>query len=309
MSRRSRWPRSVIEADQPDNRTSERQKGLMEMPPTVHTYRSGEPALFVNSYLVEGDESVVSIDAPMLVSDAHAYRARLEALHKPLAGVLITHPHPDHYNGLTVLVEGLDVPIVAMPAVDREIRESDDAKRRQWGPMFGDEWPERSTFPSEQAADGERVELGGLEFTPTDLGPGESVSETIWRLEGNDRPTAFVGDLVFHGMHPYIADGMTAAWIESLDRAGELIDQSTTLYIGHGDPVGVGAISDQKRYLMMLREAVRRIAGGGDELDPEAADELVRTMREFTAGAPLEWLLSRGCDGVAGELAREAGDD
>ena len=278
------------------------------MTPTVHTYRSGEPALFVNSYLVEGDDSVVSIDAPMFVSDARAYRARLEALHKPLAGVLITHPHPDHYNGLTVLVEGLDVPIVAMPAVDREIRESDTAKRKQWGPLFGDEWPERSTFPSQQASDREPVELGGLEFTPIDLGPGESVSETIWQLDGTGRPTAFVGDLVFDGTHPYIADGMTAAWIESLDRAGELIDPTAILYIGHGDPVGVEAISDQKRYLMMLREAVRRIAGGREQLAPDAADELVRTMREFSGGAPLEWLLTRGCDGVAAELANEDGD-
>ena len=278
------------------------------MPPTVHTYRSGEPALFVNSYLVEGDEGVVSIDAPMFVSDAHAYRARLDALHKPLAGVLITHPHPDHYNGLTVLVEGLDVPVVAMPEVDREIRESDDAKRAQWGPLFGDEWPEQSTFPSEQATDGERVELGGLRFTPTDLGPGESVSETIWHLDGDGQPTAFVGDLVFDGTHSYIADGLTADWIESLDRAAELIDPSATLYVGHGDPVGVDAIADQRRYLMMLREAVRRIAGGGERLEPEAADELVRTMREFTGGAPLEWLLTRGCDGVAAELAGESGN-
>jgi glyoxylase-like metal-dependent hydrolase (beta-lactamase superfamily II) len=84
------------------------------MPSTIHTYRSGESALFVNSYLIEGEGGVVSIDAPMLVSDARAYCARLEALRKPLAGVLLTHPHPDHYNGLTELVAGLEVPILAL---------------------------------------------------------------------------------------------------------------------------------------------------------------------------------------------------
>ena len=36
---------------------------------TVHTYRSGETGLFVNSYVVEGEEGVVAIDAPLLVSD------------------------------------------------------------------------------------------------------------------------------------------------------------------------------------------------------------------------------------------------
>jgi predicted nuclease with RNAse H fold len=34
--------------------------------------------LFVNSYLVEGSEGVVAIDAPLLLSDGRAFRARLE---------------------------------------------------------------------------------------------------------------------------------------------------------------------------------------------------------------------------------------
>ena len=71
---------------------------LRRMAPIVHTYRSSESGLFVNSYLVEGAEGVVAIDAPLLLSDGRAFRARLEALNKPLLGVLATHPHPDHYN-------------------------------------------------------------------------------------------------------------------------------------------------------------------------------------------------------------------
>jgi hypothetical protein len=50
------------------------------MAPIMHTYRSGEPGLFVNSYLVEGAEGVVAIDDPLLLSDGRAFRARLEAL-------------------------------------------------------------------------------------------------------------------------------------------------------------------------------------------------------------------------------------
>jgi glyoxylase-like metal-dependent hydrolase (beta-lactamase superfamily II) len=283
-----------------------KQTGLLlsSSSPTIHTYRSGEGALFVNSYLIEGESGVVSIDAPMLVSDARAYRARLDALHKPLAGVLLTHPHPDHYNGLTELVAALDVPILALADVDREIRERDAPKREQWGPVFGDEWPERSTFPSDTVDPGSPVELAGLHFTPIDAGAGESVSETIWRLDGDDA-VAFVGDLVYNGTHSYIADGLTREWIESLDRCAGLLDPAATLYIGHGGPVGVDALQRQKSYLMMLREVVGRLARGADHLDDGAADELVRIMGDYTGGAPLAWLLTAGRDAVAAELSRE----
>ena len=147
------------------------------MAPIVHTYRSGESGLFVNSYLVEGAEGVVAIDAPLLLSDGRAFRARLEALNKPLLGVLVTHPHPDHYNTVTELVAGEEVPVVAHRDVDREIREKDDAKRAQWGPIFGDEWPASATFPTRTVSDEEVVELGDLRFTAWDFGPCESASE------------------------------------------------------------------------------------------------------------------------------------
>jgi glyoxylase-like metal-dependent hydrolase (beta-lactamase superfamily II) len=170
------------------------------MSATVHTYRSGEAGLFVNSYLVEGAEGVVAIDSPLLLSDGRALRARLEALKKPLLGVLVTHPHPDHYNSITELLAGEDVPVIAHSCVDREIRAHDDAKRAQWSPMFGDEWPSSATFPNRTVADEQTLELGDLRFTPWDFGPCESESETVWLLGDGD--TAFVGDFAFTARTP-----------------------------------------------------------------------------------------------------------
>lgn len=275
------------------------------LPPMIHAYRSAEQALCVNSFLVEGEEGVVAIDAPMFVSDARAHRARLDALGKPLSGVLITHPHPDHYNGVTELVAGYDVPVIALADVDREIRTSDAGKRARWGPVFGDEWPEVSTFPNRVVPAGEPVELAGLRITSLDLGRGESVSETVWILDGPRPPIAFVGDLVFESTHPYIADGMTAAWIDALGRAQELLDPATILYVGHGAPVGhsMSVLQEQKRYLLMLREVVHRLAGGASELSKDAKEQLVAAMTSYTGGARMTYLLEWGSDGLAGELA------
>jgi glyoxylase-like metal-dependent hydrolase (beta-lactamase superfamily II) len=274
------------------------------MAPVVHTYRSGERGLFVNSYLVEGAAGVVAIDAPLLLSDGRAFRARLEALGKPLLGVLVTHPHPDHYNTITEVLAGEDVPVVAHHDVDREIRAKDEAKRAQWGPMFGAEWPVSATFPNRTVADEESVALGDLRFTAWDFGPCESVSETIWLL--GDGEVAFVGDLAFNGTHVYLADGHTHAWLRAIDRAEEALAAVRTFYVGHGSPGTPAVLGEQRRYLLMVREAIGRVAGGRAQLSEEEANRVAGLMERYLPGAPLSWLIGAGAPAVAAELASDA---
>jgi glyoxylase-like metal-dependent hydrolase (beta-lactamase superfamily II) len=274
------------------------------MAPIVHTYRSGESGLFVNSYLVEGTEGVVAIDAPLLLSDGRAFRARLEALRKPLLGALVTHPHPDHYNTLGELLAGEEVPVIAQGDVDREIRAKDDAKRAQWGPLFGHEWPASARFPNWTVADEESVELGDLRFTAWDFGPCESESETVWLLGDGD--IAFVGDLAFNGTHSYLADGHTEAWLDAIDRGEEALAGVRTLYVGHGAPTGPAVLADQRRYLLMAREAIARVAGGRAQLSEKEANRVVSLMERYLPGAPLSWLVGAGASAVAAELAQEA---
>ena len=276
------------------------------MAPIVHTYRSGETGLFVNSYLVEGAGGVVAIDAPLLLSDGRAFRARLEALGKPLVGVLVTHPHPDHYNTITELVADGDVPVIAHRDVDREIRAKDDAKRAQWGPMFGHEWPASATFPNRTVADEESVEFGDLRFTAWDFGACESASETVWLVDGGD--TAFVGDLAFNGTHAYLADGHTDAWLAALDRAEEALAGVRTLYVGHGPPTTPAVLADQRRYLLMAREAIARLAAGGARLSEDEAARVMSLMERYLPSAPLSWLVGAGASAVAAEVAAVSSD-
>ena len=113
--------------------------------PVIHTYRAAEPGLFVNSYLVEAEAGVVAVDTSLLVSDIEALRARMRALKKPLLAIMVTHPHPDHFNGVFGLVQDGEVPVYAAAGVARVIEEIAEAKREQWSPTYGAEWP-ASTF-------------------------------------------------------------------------------------------------------------------------------------------------------------------
>jgi glyoxylase-like metal-dependent hydrolase (beta-lactamase superfamily II) len=269
----------------------------------VHRYRSGASGLFVNSYLVEGADGVVAVDAPLLLSDGRAFRARLDALKKPLLGVLVTHPHPDHYNTIAELLAGEQLPVIAHSDVNREIRANDDVKRAQWGSMFGDEWPASTTFPNRTVADEETVELGDMRFTAWDFGPCESESETVWLLGDGD--TAFAGDLAFNGTHAYLADGRTEAWLRTIDRAEDALAGVRTIYVGHGAPTHPGVLAEQRRYLLMAREAIARVANGRPQLSEDDANQVARLMERYLPGAPLSWLVGAGASAVAGELARD----
>jgi glyoxylase-like metal-dependent hydrolase (beta-lactamase superfamily II) len=84
------------------------------MNPKIHVYTAPADKFFVNSFLIETLTGVIVVDTQFLVSTAEALGARLDALGKPLAAVIITHPHPDHYNGLPVLMRNrAPVPVYA----------------------------------------------------------------------------------------------------------------------------------------------------------------------------------------------------
>lgn len=263
----------------------------------IHTYTAAEAGLLVNSYLVEAEDGVVLVDANLLQSDIDALAARLRALRKPLLGVFVTHAHPDHFNGLPTLA-GADTPVYAAKEVADTIAAIADAKRDQWQPVYGAEWPSAHRVPEKLLNDGETVDLGGLQFTLRTVGAAESHADSYLTLG----TTAFIGDLAFNGVHPYTADGHTGAWLDALDTLAERLD-GHTLLPGHGAPGDVGMLADQRRYLMMYREAVRRLAAGKTVLGDAERAELTAVMTRFLPDAPLTWMIGLGADAVAAELA------
>ena len=62
---------------------------------------------------------------------------------------------------------------------------------------------------------------------------------------------AFIGDLAFHGTHPYTADGHTGSWLAALDTLTGVLD-GATLYPGHGTPGDIGMLADQRRSLQLF---------------------------------------------------------
>jgi glyoxylase-like metal-dependent hydrolase (beta-lactamase superfamily II) len=268
---------------------SKRMEDPMAKPAKVHRFQA---SLFpVNAYIVETSEAAIVIDATLGVSDGRAIAGQVRAIGKPLAGVIVTHTHPDHYGGLAALVEGSQVPIYSLAGVRDIIRRDDVDKEKILRPMFGDEWAMQRTFPNRIANEGELMSIADAAFRVIDAGPCESPYDSWWVLEGDGPLTAFVGDLAYSHMHCYLADGYHESWLKNIARARRELPEDVRLMIGHGEPsVGHGLLEWQAEYITRVLEAVQT-AVVRDGLDDDALPDAVASrMQAFLANEDLLFL-------------------
>jgi glyoxylase-like metal-dependent hydrolase (beta-lactamase superfamily II) len=270
--------------------------------PTIHRFPAEREGAFVNAYLVETDNGVVAVDSLLTVSESRAMREALDRLAKPLLAVLLTHSHPDHYGGLTELVAGLDVPVIAPQGVIDTIVRDDSVKEQILRPMFGDEWAVERTFPNTAIRDGETLELDGATFQVIDLGPSESPHDSPWIL-GTDEQTVFLGDQIYGHKHCFLADGFYDQWLANLDLLRARFPNDVVFHIGHGGPVGASEFDWQRGYIETFLEAVE----SADWSTPEQAHaSVVVRMKEYLPTDELQFLMELSIEQVAAQLGVSA---
>jgi glyoxylase-like metal-dependent hydrolase (beta-lactamase superfamily II) len=257
-------------------------------------------AMAVNSFVIHGPNGAVVVDGMLTVSDAALVREAVERAGRPLAGVVITHPHPDHYAGLGHVIVDAQVPIVATRAVDEVIRRDDSLKNEVVGPMMGADWPTSRLFPNQTVDAGGEVTLGGITLSVEELGPGESSVDSIWWL---DPGTVFAGDVAYNGMHAFLADGHWEEWLATLARLDRDLPTDVTLYVGHGPAGGKELLAGQRRYIEAFLEAVSR---NGAAIDDGDHCGVVMAMKRLLPNEDLLFLMELSIDSVHSALTRRA---
>lgn len=253
---------------------------------TMDIERIEGTVMAVNSYLVHAPAGIVVVDGQLTRSDAIAVRDAVRATGKPLAGVLITHPHPDHYAGAGLIAESGE-PIVSTASVAAIIERDDVLKDSVVGQMMGAQWPNERRLP-DRIVDGS-ITLGGQDFTVYDVGQGESHADSIWTVGD----AAFTGDLVCADVDAYLADGHHAAWLDALDTLDTRIG-TRTCYAGHGGPLPAGAIEAQRTYIQTFVDSVR--GGASDE-------QVVARMTGLVTDRRLQFLMQLSIAPIRAEFA------
>lgn len=255
-------------------------------------------AMPVNSYVVEGPEGLVIVDGQLTVSDARALRALIDQFNRPVAAMVLTHGHPDHYAGAATALDGLSAPIVATTAVADVIRRDDQEKDGIVGPMMGNEWPTVRRFPDKVADAGAVIMLGGLAWSLRELGPAESQADTLWSLD--HEAVTFAGDVAYNDMHAYLADGRFREWLDVLDQLDKELDDDITLLVGHGNPTDKSVLGRQRDYVSAFVESVRADLDAAPDRRREA---VAARMKQVVANDDLLFLMELSIEPVVAVLA------
>jgi glyoxylase-like metal-dependent hydrolase (beta-lactamase superfamily II) len=191
---------------------------------------------------------------------------------QPVRRIVVSHYHADHFYGLQAFAKPGGPPVQVW--ADERVRDylASDApaarlveRKESLYPWVNDKT--RAVAPDTYVSGDTVFKLGGLTFHVLRAGPAHTPEDLMLFVEEDG--VLFVGDLVFTGRIPFVADADVSSWIKAIDRV--LAFKPRIVVGGHG-PVSTQAGADLKLtrdYLAYLREQVS--AAFEDGLDFEEA--------------------------------------
>ncbi len=231
----------------------------------IHRQVSVPAAYSANAYWLESDSGIVLIDALMLRSDARQLVAAMKETGKPLAGIILTHPHLDHFGGIrTVRAAFGDVPVIATQATADGIKPAYDRSVAEGGVQgFGEDFDHDLPEPDRIVPSGTEIELAGMHFTLQDLGPLEASNNTV--VFSRETSALFSGDATVRGAWVYVGEGRPTALLGQLEALGTAFPNVRAVYSGHYDPGPLSAVlSENAVQLQFLLDLGREYVARGD---------------------------------------------
>ncbi len=234
-------------------------------PLTVEVYRGGFAT--VNSFIFSNGKSLALLDAQRKVVEAEHLAERIRAKHLPLAYILISHGHTDHFTGLAYLHRNFPAAhiVVASEAIKRDIK-AYALYMDQGGATAAEPALDPSMRPR-SAANPDGFDYEGLiEVLPTpqltlpgggaleitsDYPPTEA--HYLSTVYSPDLNALFLSDLGYAHVHPWLGDDATyeriAAWRAQLIQLRKrYAARHPSVYPGHGEPTDLRLVAEMTRY-------------------------------------------------------------
>lgn len=215
--------------------------------------------------LVVGEERCLVIDTGGDEVQGEEFIAAIRGFTSLPWTVVITHAHFDHYFGTAPF---RPCPVWSHERCRAAMAADAEHDRAAWAARFtrdGEyELADRLlnaelVLPDQVTTSKTELDLGGRVVTLLHPGPAHSDGDLIVHVPDED--VVFAGDLVEVGAPPSIGpDADPVAWPKALDKILAL--RPGTVVPGHGFPVGVSSVEEQRDQLHQLSALVRAVKAG-----------------------------------------------
>jgi glyoxylase-like metal-dependent hydrolase (beta-lactamase superfamily II) len=205
----------------------------------------------IASTLIYGERDAVLVDPLMTERQGETLADWVEQHGKRLTTIYATHGHGDHFFGAGKVLERFpDARFVATQG-------SIEGMRRQMSGKLADFW--NSTLPGQlrqnpiiaEPLEDDAIRLEGHSLVPIEVGHSDTDNTTV--LHVPDIGLVVAGDVVYNGVHVYLAESDRSTrqeWLDALDRVAALDPRA--VIAGHkkpGNDDDPGIIAETQRYI------------------------------------------------------------
>ncbi|MFI5874336.1 MBL fold metallo-hydrolase [Streptomyces sp. NPDC051445] len=206
----------------------------------VHSYMAPDDSINVTTQLIEPPGRLVAVDGQITIAGADEVVAYAEELGKPLDRLIITHEHPDHFQGAA----RFNAPIHALAVTRDQMAARGDLQDPTGIPV-----PAAEVAPTVLITPGTEV-IDGVPFVFEALSGGETSDQLLIRLP--EHGVLVAQDVVYHKTHVFVGNHDIDRWQVILQ---ELADPAyDTILPGHGLPAGQAVLAEMAEYLKVAGE-------------------------------------------------------
>ena len=244
------------------------------------TFKGGN---IVNTAFIVAASGVIVIDSgPSLRYGRQMRQAIAAVTDKPVAMVINTHFHPDHFLGNQAFA---DVPILALAETREGIAADGNAFAENLFRMSGDWMKGTEVQGPTQTAKGGPLDVAGRRLRLVVL-DGHTEADLVMVDEASG--VVFAGDLVFNGRAPTTPHADVGHWLAALDTLEALTRESgfTALVPGHGAIARDAApIRQTRAWLEWLTATLREAARDGLDMNEVLARPLPKPFADLPVAA------------------------
>ena len=239
-------------------------------PQAIDTHNNGN---MVNTCYVDMGESYLVIDSGPTYAYAHEAYTKMQSIKKqPVAYVINTHFHDDHWLGNSFYKE-LGIDIIGSTKFKTQVKA--EVTRMQRLVSKEAYTKTKQVFPNLFVDKEKTLIINNKKVIIKDVNKKAHTSSDLF-VYIPDIQTLFAGDLDFNDRILSIRDGNVEGWIAAID---ELRTYKAQYIIGgHGKKTDARSLDETYRYLVELRDQVKKAIDNGVDIE-DAVNEI--TMPEF----------------------------